>query len=160
MLSRIVLRHIRLQEHWGVRLPQKLVNFIHGSLTNMNHTRVESRHLGNVKRGRCKRGPDVLRSDLNPVAISRPKCAFAAVLHPKRNDPFYTDPFYIPYKAAGRLRSLRPGGVALAAGRAAPGRGGYTQDQLQKLPHYAPNLQLLSASLPSKASTRYATRKR
>ena len=39
------------------------------------------------KRGRCKRGPDVLRSDSNPVVISRPKCVFATALHPKGKDP-------------------------------------------------------------------------
>ena len=52
------------------------------------------------KRGRCKRGPDVLHSDSIPVVISRPTCVFATLLHPTCKDPLYTDPFYIPYMGA------------------------------------------------------------
>ena len=47
--------------------------------------------LGNLK-GVGKRGPDVSRSDSNPVVISRLKGVFATV-----KDTLYTDPFYIPY---------------------------------------------------------------
>lgn len=35
-----------VQENWGLELPPKLVNFVHGSLTHLNHTLVESVKAG------------------------------------------------------------------------------------------------------------------
>ena len=49
------------------------------------------------KRDRCKRGPYALSSDSNVVVVSMPIHAFVTLPRSKFKDPFYTDPFYIPW---------------------------------------------------------------